>query len=803
MKRSDYEKLIGIEKRKNVYFEMLQQDNEKSGTNLNETTAQKKRNTEKTLGLDIWNQKPQRLSNDEVLRLIRDYREKGDLNARDKVIYGNMRFVRWMVFNMVQSNFITLTTDCGFEDYCQEGIIEIQKSIDKFDYENYNFQFSTYIGKRLTNAFSKMKTHKDRKKRAGDKNLISLDSGNSDEEDRNLYNFVKDDKVQSESDIVNRMEFQRIMKEILPILPKSQRDIVSLYFVEGHTMEEVATIKNCTRQYIDLVLKDVMPKIQNMVINGVSQDDIALKGVKVGKSQKIIQYYKKLVNVASEFKKKFGVEGIIQFRENLPEKQKEVFDSILYDPRGRINNNVRDVVIEKMQLALERGKVAGEIKPLTKRQKIEINLNEDIIQKYGGRAFLNKYFLPILTEREQKVFKCAFLQFEGQSRVKMAESCGINQANFSVVYNKVLDKLKNTDFEILVDVIDNAESFGGKVVNINEQKMQWLEERKRFVENHGGIVKMSEFVLPILNKTEQIVLSKMYLWQQYDSLTSLSSNENISVAQVVTADKTLREKIESVDIDEFESIQRETEDIIKNKGYIGKIDGFLQEHGGEEFLEERFLPNVEVLAHRMIFVERILRRNSIENTFSKLNLDESQKNYWYVSKICSYLRNRVIEWHNGIPDFDKEVREFYAQKQFKKRHPENFENIVLGEYEAETTDDLQENLTIDNVGKCEDRKKREQFMTEYLSRYGKLRDIVRDFLPTVKTVLDKLVFKTFFIEAKTSKQVRKECGITSVEFNNSKVRLITKLDNFYAEKNKNQNIKPKSSGNRGDSGKEK
>ena len=84
-------------------------------------------------GYDI--ESSQVLNEEDFLRLFREFK-KGDRNAKDKLVMGNIKLVLSIVQKYKQPK-------CDLDDLFHTGIIGLLKALDGFD-ERYNVKFSTY-----------------------------------------------------------------------------------------------------------------------------------------------------------------------------------------------------------------------------------------------------------------------------------------------------------------------------------------------------------------------------------------------------------------------------------------------------------------------------------------------------------------------------------------------------------------------------------------------------------------------------------------------------------------------------------
>lgn len=73
-------------------------------------------------------------------------------------------------------------------------------------------------------------------------NLGSLESGGSDEDNRNLLRFIADKEENWPSNIVERSELERILGAAIARMPKIERDVLSLYYKEELTLREIAKV---------------------------------------------------------------------------------------------------------------------------------------------------------------------------------------------------------------------------------------------------------------------------------------------------------------------------------------------------------------------------------------------------------------------------------------------------------------------------------------------------------------------------------------------------------------------------------
>ena len=94
------------------------------------------------------------LPNDEIMVLLRRYRENGDLEARNKIVMANMKAV-YLLANKYRGYYAK--SHISFDDLVSDGSIGLMEAIDKFDLSK-DVNFITYaywwIMKRITDNAS-------------------------------------------------------------------------------------------------------------------------------------------------------------------------------------------------------------------------------------------------------------------------------------------------------------------------------------------------------------------------------------------------------------------------------------------------------------------------------------------------------------------------------------------------------------------------------------------------------------------------------------------------------------------------
>jgi RNA polymerase sigma factor for flagellar operon FliA len=75
-------------------------------------------------------------------------------------------------------------------------------------------------------------------------NLGSLESGGSDEENRDLLRFIADKEENWPSNLVERSELERLLAEAIQRMPQIERTVLSLYYQKELTLREISKVVN-------------------------------------------------------------------------------------------------------------------------------------------------------------------------------------------------------------------------------------------------------------------------------------------------------------------------------------------------------------------------------------------------------------------------------------------------------------------------------------------------------------------------------------------------------------------------------
>lgn len=197
---------------------------------------------------------PDKLSDEELNNYFLDMKN-GDYSAREKIIEHNLSFVIYEV-NSKFSN-----TLCDKDDLVSAGIIGLIKAIDNYDGTK-NSKFATYASKCIDNEI-RMSLRNVRKHL----NLLRLDDYVNCVSDTTFVELLCDEKDFFEN-VFTKEEYE-IVRKIISELPLKEKIIVEMYFGfngRKYTQVEIAKEVNISQSYLSRVIKDILNKIKNRLI---------------------------------------------------------------------------------------------------------------------------------------------------------------------------------------------------------------------------------------------------------------------------------------------------------------------------------------------------------------------------------------------------------------------------------------------------------------------------------------------------------------------------------------------------------
>lgn len=95
--------------------------------------------------------------------------------------------------------------------------------------------------------------------------LTSLNQSiNSDEEDTTVGDMIADSE-----DSIEKLHNKMIVKQLLNILPKNERDLITLYFYENKTQKEIGEMYDCNQVCISRHIGKILKKMRKTLDNNL------------------------------------------------------------------------------------------------------------------------------------------------------------------------------------------------------------------------------------------------------------------------------------------------------------------------------------------------------------------------------------------------------------------------------------------------------------------------------------------------------------------------------------------------------
>lgn len=749
----------------------------------------------------IWKRgtRPEALKKDETMRLFREYRKYGDEETREKLIYGSLGLVAKYVttygiykYKCNENSYPTV------DDLLSIGEVTLMKAVDTFDPDQYKFAFSTYLFHHIDRDI-RAHLFEGASINAGvrfDANIT--DNNNPDEEASTLLELTADKSTLPEK-MFDVLDIKMIEKEILPLLPKRERDIFYAMKFEGKTEYFLADRYNITRQRVNQIVKSATEKVLRLYNDGVSDIDYETRGIDF--DGKLLEYLKENKEIVSTYGRSFLVN---YFLPALSEEEQRIFSAFVLNYRGQTleqiikeNDLGRSTRVHYVLKTIKKklGLMAPELKVQQKKDRLnkaptlkqqqKINQNERFLNKFGGKFFLQRYFVPSLAPLDSKIFQLS-MEYDGQPVREMAKKVGLTEAQFNTRVKKIYSDLKLVDFDALVSLVDNQKTLMFNIAKEHRREnterefdIEEVSKRQEVMKRFGGVDRIVQYFLPVLSKDEADVFKLLYLNPTFSTFEGLATYLDKSVAQVIATDKIVMAKLESTNFDELEKLSLDVDDYLKNT-YSSKsadathrkyADKILSNFGGEVFIREEFLPMMSSQLDREILGRYILDGEPIEKLFpilpkirrfSGTYIDGERTPKQCADFIHGRLNYSIISQLQKMKEdyinFEEAVKDFYVRKGFDKSHSENIQKVAFGVEESK-------------------QEAENYFPDELIQKIGGEKVALKKFLTTMK-ISEQLVFFKSRFEKKDDITIAAETDLKLEEVEDAKRSASQKLHQF-------------------------
>ena len=149
-----------------------------------------------------------------------------------------------------------------YEDVYQISMIGLWLAMKNYKPEE-GSKFTTYAHAGMSRMINRYKKQLSRKKRMPPKALISIDAAIDENDDgsENMFNFLYLYENEIESKILSKESLEEIEEEISKVKSDSQREILTLAFVEQYEQPYIVKKIGKSRQYINFVINKFIKKL--------------------------------------------------------------------------------------------------------------------------------------------------------------------------------------------------------------------------------------------------------------------------------------------------------------------------------------------------------------------------------------------------------------------------------------------------------------------------------------------------------------------------------------------------------------
>ena len=210
------------------------------------------------------------LSREEEYSLWERYRKNNDINARDKLINSNLKFVA-----SVARGYQGL--GLSYSDLIAEGNCGLMKAIDRFDYEK-GYKTISYSVWWIKQAI--LEALKERTGIEGESLPQDYEKQNSlNDDEYTVDNIVKDEYIDYNTvDDVKTDELKSIIIDLIDCLTEREKYVISEYFgLESKkclTLEDIGSNIGLTKERVRQIKEKALKKLRSEALNNSITSDI-------------------------------------------------------------------------------------------------------------------------------------------------------------------------------------------------------------------------------------------------------------------------------------------------------------------------------------------------------------------------------------------------------------------------------------------------------------------------------------------------------------------------------------------------
>ncbi len=512
--------------------------------------------------INLWEDLPPALSSAETCALIRE----GSEESLEKAVLGNLRLVRAIVSRRVENLQQGDISIASQEDLEEECVFVLMKCVRCFDPDR-GIAFSTFVSHGILNILAMEYRRQNSRPKS-----ISLDdkikgSGRRDEDGVAVCETLSDADFTNDKfeDILDSLF---INTKVIPLLSRMEREIFIDYYKNEKSREEIAIKNNMVRTNVTRYLKKAMQKVKRMAEHGISEEDLALRKISLG-SGCMGEFERKRAIL-----KKYGEDFLRKrFLYKLTPAQATIFKSAFLNFYGQqkklisIETGYRTNYIEKesekiykilqeTEKELLKEKEEFDKLPILKEPSKNVRMAQMLVEKHGGKAFLWKYFVPILKKDDKKLFITRILNYDGSlSDSEIAKSLEMTPKSFRKNTLRLVDKMENMDFELLNELIDNSLQRNYEF-DIDLDK---VKERKQFLQRHGAKTDIIKQFKPTLVDKEKKLLEDFYLFPIYIRDEDYEKQQGWEAGSFKATENSIRAKLEDFNFEKDQKGSRRTQ----------------------------------------------------------------------------------------------------------------------------------------------------------------------------------------------------------------------------------------------------